>query len=105
MRRCLNYRDREYARKLIQEEFNQKHSLGTVELASMLKYNHGMENMAEVENVKEEELFLLLEEMNTMLAILPNDLFDLPLEEEINVNYLHLLLTFYCSKIKEAQGS
>lgn len=40
-----------------------------------------------------------------MLAILPNDLFDLPLEEEINVSYLHLLLTFYCSKIKEAQGS
>jgi hypothetical protein len=40
-----------------------------------------------------------------MLSILPNDLFDLPLEEEINVSYLHLLLTFYCSEIKAAKGS
>jgi hypothetical protein len=40
-----------------------------------------------------------------MLVILPDDLFDLPLSEEINVNYMHLLLTFYCSKIKEAKGS
>jgi hypothetical protein len=43
--------------------------------------------------------------MQTMLAILPQDLFDIPLAEEINVNYLHLLLTFYCSKIQSAKGS
>lgn len=65
----------------------------------MLKYNHGMA-LEQIDNVREEEIFYLLEEMQTMLAILPNELFDLPLSEEINVNYLHLLLTFYCSKIQ-----
>jgi hypothetical protein len=70
----------------------------------MLKYNHDIW-LPEINGVSEEEIFFLLEEMQTMLAILPEDLFDIPLAEEINVNYLHLLLTFYCSKIQSAKGS
>lgn len=46
----------------------------------MLKYNHGISNLPEIRGIKEEEIFLLLDEMQTMLAILPDDLFELPLE-------------------------
>jgi len=49
----LNYRDREYARKLIEDDYNTNHLISAVDLASMLKYNHGIQGLSEINGVKE----------------------------------------------------
>lgn len=103
VRECLNYRDKENMDKLF--ESNEKSNAGIVGVANLLKYNQGLCPSNIDGKVGDEECFGLMDEMRNMLSIYLGDIFQLSLDDEVNLNYLHLCLGFYNSRIKEAVDS
>jgi hypothetical protein len=72
-----------------------------------MKFSHGLNLFSDNVSIKinEEEIFMLLDEMKTVLSIKIDNIFELNLDDEININYLHNCIGLYNTMIKTAKGS
>ena len=72
-----------------------------MELVNLFKYNRGLDITAVSPSVDEMEMFTILDNMRNFLYF-DFDIFNLKIEEEINLNMVHLNLGLYSMKQKEA---
>lgn len=77
-----------------------------MKIAELLKYNHGANNIINLKerNIKEEDIFELLQEIR-FLFMINFDIFQQSLDEEISLNYLHVCIAIYNVSIKQAKGN
>ena len=65
-----------------------------------LKYSFGMNISPNRYTIYDDSLFNLMKEMETILSLHYEDIFDLCIEDEININLLHLYLLIYNVRVE-----
>ncbi len=85
-----------------------KGKINLSDMSNMLRYNHGINISESIEqssiNIKQEDIFELLDLIKDPLSV-NSDIFNLNLDEEINLNYAHICLGLYNISYKKAKGN